>query len=259
MQQWYFSAIKSLGTRAVSVDPETGIVTYDGSLKSDESRAKSVSAEELVHATVIGLLCSGSYNYPVEAIGHEMRFVHGSRGSNSDKVDVIVYDKDGLPFALFELKSAHEFETEKNRAIEYQLFGTAPLTGSPKLLVYATVHPQGSNPSLDAICIDYTKYKNFDAWREDGEPQSHVFPKEYRNLEYLPLTNEGENPLNLNGTQAAFQSIALTFHNEFFGEHPDNIIYVNLVKCLLAKVYDERTTRKGEEYRFQVLEPVYDL
>ena len=72
-------------------------------------------------------------------------------------MDVIVYDSDNLPFALMELKSHHDFEREKYRAIEYQLFGTAPLTGAPKLLVFATVEPNGSEPSLNAICIDYTK------------------------------------------------------------------------------------------------------
>jgi type I restriction enzyme M protein len=43
------------------------------------------------------------------------------------------------------------------------------------------------------------------------------------------------------------------FHNEFFGEHPDNTLYIDLVKCLLAKILDERSTRRGEIYKFQVL------
>lgn len=253
-QNWYFDAIASLSSSAVSVDQETGIVTYDGSIKSDESRAKLITPEELVHATVIGLLCSDAYNYPVEAIGHEMHYMHGSRGSNADEVDVVLYDQNGLPFALFELKPPHDFEREKNRAIEFQLFGTAPLTGSPKLLVYATVQPRGANPELKSICIDYTKYKTFQEWQDSHEPHAINFPKEYRDLSYQPITNGGENPLELNGTLADFRSIALAFHNEFFSEHPDNTIYVNLVKCLLAKIYDERTTKNGEEYRFQVLQ-----
>ena len=66
------------------------------------------------------------------------------------------------------------------------------------------------------------------------------------------MTNQGDNPLNLNTTLADFRTIALAFHSEFFGEHPDNTIFVNLVKCLLAKIYDERTRRRGDEYHFQV-------
>ena len=250
--QWYFTAIESLASSAVSVDQNAGTVTYDSRIRSDESHVKTIAPEELVHAATIALLCSSAYNYPVEAIGHEIHFAHGSRGSNADEVDIIVYDSDDLPFALVELKSHHEFEREKYPAIQYQLFGTAPLSGAPKLLVYATVEPKGSEPSLNAICIDYTRYKTFEAWRDAGEPHSNHFPKEYRDLDYKPLTNEGDNPLDLNTTLADFRSIALAFHSEFFGEHPDNTIFVNLVKCLLAKIYDERTRRRGDEYHFQV-------
>jgi len=253
-QAWYFAAIRSLDSPAVFVDPNASTVTYDGDIRSDESRVKPITPEELVHATTIGLLCSDAYNYPLEMVGHEIHFAHGSRGSKADEVDVIVYDGDGLPFALFELKSAQDFEKEKYSAIQYQLFGTAPITGSPRLLVYATVLPRGETPVIEAICVDYTKYKSFEAWRDAGEPHSNDFPRQYRDLDYRPLSNQGENPLNLNGTLADFRSIALTFHSEFFGEHPDNTIYVNLVKCLLAKIHDERTTEKGNEYRFQVFQ-----
>ena len=253
-QKWYYDTIKSLSCPAVSVDTETNYITYSGGIRSDESLVKKVKPEELVRATVTGLLCSSDYNYPPESIGCEMRFAHGSRGSMSDKIDIIVYDGDGLPFALFELKPNDNYEKDKDEAIKSQLFGTAPLTGAPRLLVYASVEPNGSAPSLKSICIDYTRHNNFDAWREAGEPHSNSFPKEYRELDYKPITNQGDNPLNLNGTLSEFKSIAAAFHSEFFGEHPDNIIFVNLVKCLLAKILDERTTENGQEYKFQVFQ-----
>ena len=251
-QQWYFAAIESLDSSAVSVDRSTGTATYDSCIKSDESHVKPVGPEELVHATTIALLCSKAYSYPVGAIGHEIHFPHGSKGSNADEADIIVYDSDDLEFALLELKSHSEFDREKYDAIQYQLFGTASLIGAPKLLVYATVQPKGTKPSLDAICIDYTKYKTFEAWRDAGEPHSNHFPQEYRDLDYKPLANQEDNPLDVTATLADFRAIALAFHSEFFGEHPDNTIFVNLIKCLLAKIYDERTRRIGEEYHFQV-------
>ena len=251
-QHWYFTAIESLGDSAVTVNPFTGTVTYDSRIRSDESHVKAIGPEELVHAATIGLLCSSGYNYPVEAIGHEIHFAHGSRGSNADEVDIIVYDSDDLEFAIVELKAHDEFEREKYHAIQYQLFGTAPLVGAPRLLVYGTVQPEGTEPSLDAICIDYTKYKTFEAWRDAGEPHSKDFPQEYRDLDYKPLTNQGDNPLDLTATLADFRAIARAFHSEFFSEHPDNTIFVNLVKCLLAKIHDEHTRRRGEEYHFQV-------
>ena len=85
-QQWYFTAIESLASSAVSIDQGNGTVTYDSRIRSDESHVKAAGPEELVHATAIGLLCSSAYNYRVEAIGHEIHFAHGSRGSNADEV-----------------------------------------------------------------------------------------------------------------------------------------------------------------------------
>ena len=47
--------------------------------------------------------------------------------------------------------------------------------------------------------------------------------------------------------------MAAAFHAEFFGEHPDNVLFANLVKCLLAKIFDERQTANGQKYQFQIL------
>ena len=67
-------------------------------------------------------------------------------------------------------------------AIKNQLFGTVHLVGSPKLLVYATVEPKGSQPKIHAICIDHTKHKTYEAWKNEGEPHSTIFPEDYRDL-----------------------------------------------------------------------------
>ena len=98
---------------------------------------KTADAEELAHAVMIGLLQGKDYRYRLSAIGHEIHFPHGSRGSKSDELDILIRDEDHLPYAIVELKAASEFEREKEDAIKNQLFGTAPLVGSPKLLVYA--------------------------------------------------------------------------------------------------------------------------
>lgn len=203
-------------------------------------------------AVLIALLHSKEYRYPLQAIGHEIHFAHGSKGSKSDEVDVLIRDGDGLPYAMFELKAASEFDADRNEAIKSQLFGTAPLVGAPKLLVYATIEPKGAAPKIKAVCIDYTKHKSYDAWKDDGEPHSTNFPADYLDIDYEPLINQGKNDLVLDSTQADFRAVASSFHNEFFGEHADNTIFVNLVKCLLAKIHDERTRKKGEAYEFQI-------
>lgn len=251
-QTWYFEALKGLGGAAVVGDPSALTVTYDSQIRTDESHVKDADPEEMAHAVTIGLLHSNEYNYPLTAIGHEIHYAHGSKGSLSDEVDVLITDPDGLPYAVFELKAASEYDSDKKDAIKNQLFGTATLVGAPKLLVYATVEAKGKKPKLKCLCIDYTKYKAYDSWVEDGEPSSEVFPVDYQDLDYKPYVSGGDNDLEMDSTQADFRAVASSFHNEFFGEHADNTIFVNLVKCLLAKIHDERTTKNGQPYAFQV-------
>lgn len=249
---WYFSALEELGGAAVVGDAAASTVTYAADIRSDESHVKNGDPEELAHAVTIALLHSDEYRYPLTAIGHEMHYAHGSKGSMSDEVDILVTDTDGLPYAVCELKAASEFDADKKDAIKNQLFGTAPLVGSPKLLVYATVDPKGKKPKLKCICIDYTKYKTYDSWVDAGEPASEAFPFDYQDIDYQPYTSGGDNDLAMDSTQADFRAVALSFHNEFFGEHADNTIFVNLVKCLLSKIHDERTTKNSQAYDFQV-------
>ena len=127
------------------------------------------------------------------------------------------------------------------------------MVGTPKLLVYATVVPFTEQPRISLDCIDYSKYKSYDSWVDAGQPLTKVFPLDYRDPQYTPYTNGGPLDLRFDATQSEFRTAAMTFHNEFFGEHPDNILYINLVKCLLAKILDERSTKRGDVYEFQVL------
>jgi type I restriction enzyme M protein len=252
-REWYFGAIDALGGGAVTGDRSNNTVTYNSAITSDESHVKSADPEELAHAVMLGLLNSKEYRYSLSSLCHEKHFAHGSKGSKADEVDILVLDEDQVPYAIVELKAAGDFIHEKDDAIKSQLFGTAPLVGSPKLLVYATVEPKGK-PKIHAICIDYTKHKSYENWKSEGEPHSTHFPEDYRDLEFEPYVNQGANDLDLDSTQADFRAVALAFHNEFFGEHPDNTIFVSLMKCLLAKIHDERTRKNGEAYEFQIFQ-----
>lgn len=252
--EWYAEKINSLSQAGslATADIDKRIINYPSKLRSDESSVKSFEPEELVHAVIINQLCSEKYKYNIEDFYHEQYFSHGSTGSLSDEADLILYDEDSLPYAFMEFKSSERFIKDEDKAIKYQLFGTAPLIGSPKLLVYGTVHPNNEDVIFELKCIDYVKYKSYESWVEAGKPFSTVFPKEYQDLDYIPYINGGERDLKINSTQSDFRSVANSFHNEFFGEHPDNALFINLVKCLLAKIYDERTTKTNKEYNFQV-------
>ncbi|WP_222124188.1 class I SAM-dependent DNA methyltransferase [Lysinibacillus fusiformis] len=254
-KEWYIKQIKNFDEKGeyITLDEKAGLINYSKNLRSDESLSKSQEPEEVVHALAIAMLCSEKYKYNVQNLYHEQYFAHGSSGSLSDEVDLMIYDEDGLPYALWEFKAASEYKSKEDKTIEFQLFGTAPLTKGPKLLVYATIEPRGKESKITLKCIDYTKYKSYESWVDDGKPFSTEFPVDYRDIDYKPLTYGGERDLKLDCNQADFRAVASSFHNEFFGEHPDNSLFINLVKCLLAKIYDERTIRRGDIYKFQVL------
>ena len=251
-RDWYFDAIDALGGNAVTVDRASGTVNYAARVQTDESHAKPVDPEELVHGLVIALLASDQYRYPLEAIWHEKHVHVGSKGSSPKKVDVVVYDPDGLPFAMIELKSSKDYTAYRDHAIEHQLFGLAPFVGSPALLVFATIHSGSGAPKITAECIDYATHKSFQSWRDAGEPSDDIFPEEYRDLDYQPFVNGGAKDLALDNTPEDFRAVAAAFHKEFFAEHPDNTLFRNLVKCLLAKIHDERKCTKGDPYLFQI-------
>lgn len=150
-KQWYLDRLKELdpSESKIKIDETSNLITYTKDLRSDESNTKSIESEELVHATIIALLTSPEYNYKIDALCHERYFAHGSAGSLSDEVDILIDDEDGLPYALWELKAADEYEKYEDNAIKYQLFGTAPLVGSVRLLVYATIKPTGEKVAIE--------------------------------------------------------------------------------------------------------------
>ncbi len=254
--KWYIDQIRRVDPKGktVTIDEEKEFIIYTKELRSDESSQKDYNPEEFVHALLVCLLVSNQYKYPINNIYHEQYFKHGSSGSLSDEVDFLIYDDDDLPYALWEIKASSEYVPSESKTIQYQLFGTAPLTGGPKYLVYATIHPTGVEPVITLKCIDYLEHQSYESWINEENPAYTSFPVDYQDIDYEPLKKGSENDLKLNCTQADFRSVATTFHNEFFGEHPDNVLFSNLVKCLLAKIYDERMTEEDETYSFQIFQ-----
>lgn len=252
---WYKAQIKRIDTeeKVIQIDDATGVIKYTSAIKSDEKYDKDQNPEEFVHALLLCMLCSNDYKYRLENIYHEQHFIRGSAGAKDEEADYVIYDEDGLPYALIELKSSEDYKKKKirDRAIRYQLFGTAPLAKNPQLLVYGTINPSGT-AKMTLECIDYTQYKSYESWVEAGCPCSTEFPKDYQDIDYEPYVCGGKKDLRVDCKQADFKAVAAGFHSDFFGEHPDNALYINLVKCLLAKIYDERTRKMGEAYLFQI-------
>lgn len=253
---WFESQIQKYDAekKLIVLDHSSQLIRYTSSMRSDESFIKAQNPEEYVHALFLCLLCSHKYGYRVERLYHEQHFKRGSSGAKDDETDYLLYDEEDMPYALIEIKPYDLYKNAKveERAIRYQLFATAPLAKNPSLLVYATIAPSGDDATLIVKCIDFSQYKSYESWVDAGCPYSTEFPVDYQDLDYEPYMSGGEKDLRVDCKQADFKAVAVGFHSEFFGEHPDNSLYVNLVKCLLAKIYDERTRKKGEKYLFQI-------
>jgi type I restriction enzyme M protein len=253
---WYFEKMEEHDPAhdVVRGDPANDHVHYSGAIRTDKSSTRNATPEELVHALAMVLLVK-EYGYPVDALYHEQDVRHGSTGSSSDEIDLVVYDRDRLPFSVWEFKSAEDYARELERATQYQLFGTVPLltAGSPRHIVCATIVPNlGGDARLRLRSIDYGQVKDYAAWIASGSPAADDFPRDYRDPSYTPYTKDGAKDLRENCTLNEFRAVATQFHNEFFAEHPDNQLFESLVKLLLAKISSEKNTPSGTEYSFQV-------
>lgn len=254
---WYYEKISELDPdgKIVSCDPNADVVNYAPTLRTDKSHTRNSTPEELVHALAIVMLVK-QLGYPIGSLYHERDVQHGSAGSRSDEIDLVIDDEDGLPFAVWEFKSSEEFSVELERATQFQLFGTVPLLtqGAPRYIVCATIDPiLGQEPRLKIRCVDYSQIKDYSLWVVQGSNARSEFPAEYRDPDFTPYKKGGEKDLRENCTLAEFRAVATQFHNEFFAEHPDNQLFESLVKLLLAKISSEKNTPEGEEYAFQIL------
>ena len=66
VQDWYYDQIKRLDPKGavVTADRESEIVSYSETIRSDESRQRPATAEELVRALALVLLCGDGFRYP---------------------------------------------------------------------------------------------------------------------------------------------------------------------------------------------------
>ncbi len=253
-RDWYYGQIERLDPNGdiVRVDRDLNLLIYSAQIRSDESRKRSADPEELVRGLGMCLLASDAYGYSPESFYIEKYYRHGHPSSKHDEVDLLILDKDDLPYAHWEFKAHEEYEKDSDKYIQFQLFGTAPLVGASRMLVFATIRPGGADAAFTLRVIDRSRFPSFEGWTAHERPTIALFPARYADPSQNPLRLGGAPDLRLDCSQADFRAVAATFHAEFFGEHPDNVLYSNLVKCLLAKIYDERTTKTGAEYQFQV-------
>ena len=105
--RWYATALEGLTLTKppATIDLDRNTVTYNPAIRSDESHVQPGTDEEFVRALGLGLLNSSAYRYPLDRMYIERYFTIGRPSISRAEVYLILYDPDGLPFAMCEFKA----------------------------------------------------------------------------------------------------------------------------------------------------------
>ena len=212
--------------------------------------------EEVVRAFVIAKLVN-ELGYKPENIELEKEYSIGHPNLKKARIDIIVKDNNSNAFLFIELKSPQDFENEKNKIIEEQLFKLASQEKGQgknvKYLVLYTFELNESEIKDKCILIDYEKFTSFDGWREIRDFADEL-PERYGKAQKEPFVKSGKKDLEISFTHEQLDGLRKNLHNVLWGGGgtDDNDVFSSLVNIILAKIQDESEKKKGEKYDFQI-------
>lgn len=215
--------------------------------------------EELVRCCLL-LNLADSYGYEFNNKRYCLETVYDAPGRpkpnmKGSRADLIIRNDSGCPFLFFELKTPVEYR-ESRQLIDGQLFQSSKLEKCrPSYLVWATVESDGR---VDATVIQTDKHVDYQSWIEEGEPSGNAIPSNYGcviNRKYAkpPLPDEHHLALREDVDERYFNSLTKELHDVIWsgGGTNNNEVFAVITRLFLCKIYDEKETRPGEEYRFQ--------
>lgn len=235
---------------------DSGIVFYESSLWSG---TRILNDEEYVRAYLVVRLIR-ELGYPPHSLELEYTYTIGRPSATSAQIDVRVLDrrnpraKTPDTFMLIEVKRPGDFGTY-GRYIEDQLFAPArdEYPRGNRYGIWYTVNVHAGRAIDRCIVVDTRKYFEHEDWVAAGEP-GHNFeiPDAYGAIRKQPYI-KGVHPLRTDVDRAEMSRLQKDLHNRLWGgKLGDNDVFRNVVKLLLAKIYDEKQRKDGEPYRFQV-------
>ncbi len=248
-----------------SSDYKKGKIVYNKDNIILRRNISQLKDEEYVRAYLVVKLAK-ELKYPPSCIELEKEYEAGRPKTIKPRIDILVKDKrkkKEKTFLFIEVKPPEKFENDKDY-IEGQLFKLAAIEhrGSEvRYLVYFSADYDGSSIEDQAIIIDYTGYRTFQAWTDGGRISLDKLPAEYgiaRKLIYINKKDEDlkeeEKNLDRKVTVVRFNFLRKDLHNVLWGGGGMNYndVFSNLVKLFLAKIFDEDTTPVGKPYTFQI-------
>lgn len=238
-------------------DFENKTVEYNPKIKQHIKINSIRGDEEIVRMYILTKL-TNELGYPLERIEIEKEYKSGRPNTITSRIDIIVRDKNNNAFLFIELKSPEEFETDKDKVIEDQLFGLAAVEkgkdgNEVKYLVLYSFDIIDSIIEDKCLIIDYEHYPNYTAWELEHNA-TDTLPSNYGKAIKEPYIKGGKKDLTTNYTHAYLDSIRKNLHNVLWGGGgtDDNDVFSSLTNLILAKIQDESEKKKGEAYDFQI-------
>ena len=208
---------------------------------------------------MVRLICE--LRYPADCLELEFGYSIGHAAANKKaQIDIKVLDKrrnptDPATFMLIETKKPDAWETYTSE-IEGQLFATGnqEYARGIRYVVWYSVEFAADEMRDRCIVVDFRKFQDHTKWVEAGESGfGFDVPVEY-NVVTKHRYVKGKTDLRRNVTRHDLTKLSKDFHNQLWGggKSGDTAVFNNLIKMLLAKIYDEQNTAEGEAYGFQI-------
>ncbi len=225
----------------------------------------SLTDEELVRTYLLLRLCTEfGYAASPEVLHVETVFKPVGRPTGKGgRADVLVRHPSGPGgdcFLFVECKTPDTYDQDF-KLIDGQLFRLSlQEQPRPRYLLYYTIDLTVMGLRDRLVLIDTVSFPDFDRWNQAGQPITDAIPIRYgrpRVKRFANVDSESEDyrPLDKTTSAAVFNRLREEFHDVIWaggGTH-SNEVFTYIVKLLLCKIYDEKETGPGCEYRFQRL------
>ena len=238
----------------VEIDIDRRVVRYCDEIIQHEAISSYVGDEEPVRAYYIAWLCTEG-GYAPAAIELEKRYAFGRASHSELDIRVRREDANDEAFALIELKAPSDWIGVEDSRIEGQLFAMAGSDVRTEVLALGTADIGADGTVVvRAVVIAYENALSYGSWRDGGRPHVEDLPVSYNQPLPEPLVNDAATGLRTDVTSVELDRIRKKLHNRLWGgSRDDNQIYAWLVRLLLTKIHDEKTTNEGDPYTFQLL------
>lgn len=200
---------------------------YSPSFKNPEEKVRASYFTELVL----------DYNYPVTNIDIEVAV---PRRTPKDRADIVVYDEDGAEYLIIECKKDGITDAEFKQAIE-QVFGNANSLRAKFASVVA---------GITRTAFDVAGFKPSE---RDKNVISDI-PKKYgKTPKYKFIKGDKDKDLKEVSREELIKALEKS-HDTVWqgGKLAPTTAFDEVSKLLFCKLKDEKTTKKGETYSFQI-------